>query len=123
MKTPPAVGNSPLRSELELLRPITPGRENWVISLVRILEEGRPGEVRLLVRRLDPMRWEEELAAAAKAKVAVDGPQAMERILEKCTIHKKKINRAMKLYVHIHNRNELKSSQAESLQKHLYSWL
>ena len=82
MKTPPAVGNSPLRSELELLRPITPGRENWVISLVRTLEEGSPGEVRLLVRKLDPIWWEEELAAAAKAKVEVDGPQAIDRILE-----------------------------------------
>jgi hypothetical protein len=33
------------------------------------------------------MWWVEELAAAAKAKVEVDGPQAMERILEKCTTH------------------------------------
>ena len=28
MKTPPAVGNSPLRSELELPRPVIPGRVN-----------------------------------------------------------------------------------------------
>ena len=82
MKTPPAVGNSPLRSELEPLRPITPGRENCVISLVRTLEEGSPGEVRLLVRKPDPMWWVEELAAAAKAKVEVDGPQAIDRILK-----------------------------------------
>lgn len=83
MNTPPAVGNSPLRSEAELPRPVVTVRLKLVISFVETREDGRPGAVRLLVR-LAPRwcGWEEELAAAAKANVDAEGPQAMERILD-----------------------------------------
>ena len=50
MKTPPGVGSSPLRNELEPVLPSVLDLLNWVISLVVTREEGRPGEVRLLVR-------------------------------------------------------------------------
>lgn len=50
MNTPPGVGSSPLRNELEPVLPNTPDLVNWVISLVVTRDEGRPGEVRLLVR-------------------------------------------------------------------------
>ena len=83
MNTPPGLGSSPLRNELVL--PTAPGLLNWVISLVVTREEGRPGEVRLLVRWLPANEWgcEEELDAAANANVEADGPQAIDKILDK----------------------------------------
>ena len=50
MYTPPAVGSSPLRNELELPLPVVTVRLKLVISFDETRDDGRPGAVRLLVR-------------------------------------------------------------------------